>query len=84
MQPMIEVVSAELYCVHSMIEYIKTKLQNRGRCGRCFPCWHKEAVNCQARLFYPMTQESTNCTRNIRSDQPVNADACQPINSRKE
>lgn len=31
MQPMMEVVRAELYCVHSMMEYIKTKLQNRGR-----------------------------------------------------
>lgn len=31
MQPMMEVVRAELYCVHSMMEYIKTKLQNTGR-----------------------------------------------------
>lgn len=44
MQPMMEVVRAELYCVLSMMEYIKTKLQNReSEVGRCFPCWYKEA-----------------------------------------
>lgn len=83
MQPMMEVVRAELYCVLSMMEYIKTKLQNReSKVGRCFPCWYKEALNSRARLSYPMTQESTNCTRNIRSDQPLNADACKPTTHR--
>lgn len=37
MQPMMEVVRAELYCVLSMMEYIKTKLQNReSEVGRRF------------------------------------------------
>lgn len=31
MQPTMEVVRAELYCVHSMMAYIKTKLQSRER-----------------------------------------------------
>lgn len=60
-----------------------TEQRESGEVRHRFPRRHKEAVNCRAGLFYPMTQESTNCIRNIRSDQPLNADACQPTNSGK-
>lgn len=72
-QPMMEVVNAELYCVHSRMEYIRTKLRDSERNQEGSGGDKTEQAAGWGGRLYPMMQERTNCPVNIGSRHPLNA-----------
>jgi len=59
-----EVVRAELYCVHSMMEYIKINLHSEEELEKSSNVEYYVGITQDGCRCYPMTQESTNCPTN--------------------